>query len=81
MSLSKAIKRAMDAKGVSPSDVAKQTGYTPQYLHSLLDGSRRWNETTLTKACDALELEIKLIPIKRRMPATKKGVTNVISKH
>ncbi|KAF6576534.1 helix-turn-helix transcriptional regulator [Paenibacillus polymyxa] len=65
MRLSESIKKAMDARGVTPTDVAKQTGYTPQYLHCLIDGSRRWNETTLSKTCDALGLEIKLVPIKK----------------
>ncbi|BFH60715.1 helix-turn-helix domain-containing protein [Paenibacillus azoreducens] len=65
MSFSKSIKKAMEDQGVTPSEVAKQTGYTPQYLHSLLDGNRRWNETTLSKACDALGLEIKFVPAKK----------------
>ncbi|MUG24739.1 helix-turn-helix domain-containing protein [Paenibacillus macerans] len=62
MNLSNSIKKAMNEQGVTPTEVAKQTGYTPQYLHSLLDGNRRWNETTLSKACDVLGLEIKLVP-------------------
>ncbi|WP_245583182.1 helix-turn-helix domain-containing protein [Paenibacillus daejeonensis] len=58
------IKKTMNEQGVKASDIAKQTGYTSQYLHGLLEGSRRWNETTLSKTCDALGLEVKLVPIK-----------------
>lgn len=82
MSLSQTIKKVMMAKGISPTDVAKRTGYTPQYLHSLLDGNRRWNETTLTKACDALELEIKLVPIKsNKLSVAEEGGKHANSQH
>lgn len=33
--------------------------YTPQYIHDLLVGKRRWNETTMTKTCEALGIIMK----------------------
>ncbi|WP_328801995.1 helix-turn-helix transcriptional regulator [Paenibacillus sp. LX16] len=61
MHFSSTIKEALKYKGFSASDLARLTGYTPQYIHDLLAGNRRWNETTISKACNVLELEIKFI--------------------
>ncbi len=60
MSMSEAIGKVLKQRDISPSDLARMTGYTPQYVIDLLKGSRRWNETTLTKACDALGLKIEI---------------------
>ncbi|WP_438435444.1 helix-turn-helix domain-containing protein [Gorillibacterium sp. sgz500922] len=62
MNISESVTKAMIEQKLNPSDVARKTGYSPQYLHSLLDGRRRWNESILAKTCDVLGLEIKLVP-------------------
>jgi DNA-binding Xre family transcriptional regulator len=54
----------LNDKKLNPSDLARMTGYTPQYIHNLLDGNRRWNETTIQKTCEALGLEVMLVPRK-----------------
>ncbi|ETT32167.1 helix-turn-helix transcriptional regulator [Paenibacillus sp. FSL R5-808] len=64
MCISESIRKTLTKKKLSPSDLARMTGYTPQYMHNLLDGNRRWNETTIQKTCDALDLELKLVPKK-----------------
>jgi len=60
MSMSEAIGKVLKQRDISPSDLARMTGYTPQYVIDLLKGNRRWNETTLTAACDALGLKIEI---------------------
>jgi transcriptional regulator with XRE-family HTH domain len=58
MPLGAKIKTRMQEMGVSTSELARRTGYTKQHIHDLLAGRRRWNETTLSKACAALGLEL-----------------------
>jgi predicted transcriptional regulator len=54
------VTKVLQEKGMKPSALARMTGYTPQYMYDLLSGHRRWNETTITKVCDALGLKIKI---------------------
>lgn len=61
MNFSESIKKFLKARDLNASELARMTGYTPQYIHNLLAGKKRWNETTMTKACDALGVEIKFI--------------------
>lgn len=72
MSISIAVRKFLKDRDLTPSDLARMTGYTPQYMHNLLDGNRRWNETTIARTCEALDLEIKVIPIKAK--SLKEGV-------
>lgn len=65
MIVSEQMKLVINQKGLNPSELAHLVGCSPQYMHSLLKGNRRWNETTLNKACEALGLEIKLVPAKK----------------
>ncbi|MCZ8518860.1 helix-turn-helix domain-containing protein [Paenibacillus caseinilyticus] len=58
--ISEAIKQQLKKKELNPSDLARMTGYAPQYIHELLAGKKRWNETTLIKACGALDLELTI---------------------
>lgn len=60
MSFTKAIKETLKSKGLTPSDLARMTGYSPQYIHEILSGKKRWNETTIYRACEALDLEIRI---------------------
>lgn len=64
MNISEQIKPLINEKGINPSELANLVGCSPQYMHNLLKGSRRWNETTLSKTCRALNIEIKLMPRK-----------------
>ena len=55
------LKQYMYEQGVKPSHLARLTGYSAGYISDLFAGERRWNETTMNKACNALGLEIKLV--------------------
>ncbi|OAB48503.1 helix-turn-helix domain-containing protein [Paenibacillus antarcticus] len=59
MNISDTIKKVLKDKKLNPSDLARMIGYTPQYVHNLLDGNRRWNETTIDKTCFALGLGLE----------------------
>ncbi|WP_054948947.1 helix-turn-helix domain-containing protein [Numidum massiliense] len=60
MNFSEVVKQALKVKDLTPSQLARLTGYSPQYIHSLLKGDKRWNETTLNKTFKVLDLEIKV---------------------
>jgi len=60
MKFSESVKKFLKNRDLTPSDLARLTGYTPQYIHNLLEGNRRWNETTINRTCEALGLEIKI---------------------
>lgn len=66
MGVSEQMESTINQKGLNPSELARLVGCSPQYMHNLLKGKRRWNETQLSKACDALGLEIKLVPSKQK---------------
>lgn len=53
--------RLVDHK-INPSELARMTGHSPQYIHNLLNGNRRWNEESMQKVCDTLGLEMIVIP-------------------
>lgn len=61
MVISSAIKGAMRDKAITSAELARRMGCTPQHVSDLLSGKRRWNETTLMKACDALELQLAFV--------------------
>lgn len=65
MNISTQMKPVIHERGLNPSELAHLIGCSPQYIHNLLNGSRRWNEETLNKVCGALDLEVKLLPRKR----------------
>lgn len=60
MGFSKAVKHALAEKDMNPSELARIIGYSPQYVHSLIKGDKRWNEEAMAKACDALGLKITI---------------------
>lgn len=66
MNLSEDISKEMDKRGMSPSDLSRMIGYSPQYVIDILKGNRRWNETTLNKTCSALGLELKVVPASKK---------------
>nr|WP_240479949.1 helix-turn-helix transcriptional regulator [Paenibacillus fonticola] len=49
-------------RNLNPSELARLTGHSPQYIHNLLNGNRRWNEDSMRKVCDTLGLELAVIP-------------------
>lgn len=59
MNFSDVVKNVLKDKGLNVSDLSRMTGYTPQYLHDILRGNRRWNETTINKTCEVLGIEIR----------------------
>ncbi len=59
MSFTDVIKRRMAQEGLKPSDLARQTGYSQQYISDLLRGRRRWNETTMEKVCRVLGIKVE----------------------
>lgn len=58
MGFSAKVKSALEQKGINASELARKTGYSPQYMHELLKGDKRWNEDSMVKVCNALGLEI-----------------------
>lgn len=62
MDFSRTIKHVLVDKGLKPSDLARMTGYSYQYILDVLKGKRRWNETMIEKVCDVLDLKIKVVP-------------------
>jgi transcriptional regulator with XRE-family HTH domain len=58
MGFSDMIRSVLKQKGITITDLAKKMGYTVQYVSDLLKGDRRWNETTMNKACDVLSIEV-----------------------
>jgi transcriptional regulator with XRE-family HTH domain len=62
MNFSEVIKNILKSRDLRISDLARMTGYTPQYMYDLLAGNRRWNETTINKTCEALGIEILIVP-------------------
>ncbi|MEV2661839.1 helix-turn-helix transcriptional regulator [Paenibacillus larvae] len=61
MNFSDSVKEFLNKEGFSPSDLARKTGYSPQYIIDLLKCKRRWNTDTMAKVCEVLELELKVV--------------------
>jgi len=55
------IRHALVDQNMNVSDLARRTGYSPQYLHSLLKGEKRWNEESMRRVCEVLGFEIMLV--------------------
>ncbi len=62
MDFSSAIKHRLVDRRLKPSELARLTGHSPQYIHNLLNGNRRWNEESMKRVCDTLGLELRLVP-------------------
>lgn len=65
MKISEQFKPIINSQGVNVAEIAERSGYTPQYIYGLLSGNRRWNESSIQRVCEALDLEVKLIPKKK----------------
>ena len=45
------VKARMKVLEMKPVELARETGYSAQYISELLSGRKRWNETTMNKVC------------------------------
>lgn len=59
MHFNKAVQARMNELGIRGVDLARKTGYSQQYISDLLSGRKRWNETTVTKICQALGIRVE----------------------
>jgi len=75
LNFSEKIKEALSKGPLTSAELAKRMGYTPQYVSDLLLSKRRWNETTMSKACEALGLKLSLSNIiDEHNPALKQKI-------
>jgi len=56
---------------MSLSDLARHIGISPQHMSNLVKGRKRWNETTMTRACEALDLKMDFIVEKTKKTKSK----------
>lgn len=62
MNFTKIVKARMKELDINITALAGRMGYSINYISDLLKGDRRWNETTMAKACEALKLEARFVP-------------------
>lgn len=65
MNFSAIAKQKLVEKNMKPSSLARQMNYSPQYVLDLLAGHRRWNETTMSRACEALGIRVMFIDVEK----------------
>lgn len=58
MKFAEVVKAQLTQNRMSVSELARRMGYRAPYIHNLLKGKKRWNETTMTKAASVLGIEI-----------------------
>lgn len=58
VNFSKIVKEALNQKGWTITQLAKEMGYCVQHVSDLLSGERRWNETTMSRACEVLGIQV-----------------------
>ncbi len=51
------VKARMKVLEMKPVELARETGYSAQYISELLSGRKRWNETTINKVCAVLGIK------------------------
>jgi transcriptional regulator with XRE-family HTH domain len=51
----------MKSQNVNTTELAARMGYSIQHVSDLLLGQRRWNETSIDRACEALGLHIEFV--------------------
>jgi transcriptional regulator with XRE-family HTH domain len=56
--VSERIKKELKKQKKTQTWLSEQMGISFQYLHGLLKGKRRWNESTIIKAEKALNIKI-----------------------
>ena len=55
---SRVVQSAMDHKKITIAQVARETGYSWQYINDLLRSKRRWNEETIHAVGGVLGIKI-----------------------
>lgn len=60
--ITEAVKFAMAEQDINISELANLTGFSTTYISKLLRAEKRWNETTLLKTLQVLNLEIEIKP-------------------
>lgn len=68
MNISETVKAAMTDKGITRSDLAKQTGYSYQYIYDLLAGQRRWHEEPINRVFKALGIQVSFDLVEQPTP-------------
>lgn len=58
MDLTEAVTVAMERLNMKRSDIARATGYSHQHISDLLAGERRWNEESIRRVCEALDIQV-----------------------
>lgn len=61
MSFNQIVKQRMEELDIRPSELARKSGYSPQYIGDLLSGDRRWNETTMNKISEVLGIKMEFV--------------------
>jgi DNA-binding Xre family transcriptional regulator len=52
------VKDILSQNSMKNAELARQTGYSSQYIHDLLSGERRWNEDSINRVCAALGIKV-----------------------
>ena len=55
---SEVVKSQLTLKKINCSQLAKLVNLSIPYVHDLLKGNRRWNESNMLKVCEALGIDI-----------------------
>lgn len=58
MDFSNIVKDILSRNGMKNAELARKTGYSPQYISDLISGDRRWNEDSMNRVCEALNIEV-----------------------
>jgi transcriptional regulator with XRE-family HTH domain len=58
VNFSEIVKNVLKQRNDTITMLAEQMGYSVQYVSDLLSGRRRWNETTMNKACEVLGIKV-----------------------
>jgi transcriptional regulator with XRE-family HTH domain len=61
MNFTAIVKERMKELDMNRTELARGMGYSINYISDLLAGQRRWNETTISKACETLKIEIQYV--------------------
>ncbi|MFF2014977.1 helix-turn-helix domain-containing protein [Paenibacillus sp. NPDC058177] len=61
MDFTQAVNKWIKENDSNPTEVARLMNYSPQYIINILNGDRRWNETTIKKACEVLGLRVFVV--------------------
>ena len=69
MNFTEPVKKEMRRKNTQITQLAQMMGCSTSYVSDILTGRKRWNQDTIDKACEALDLEI--IVRKKRKAAVK----------